>query len=138
MTDSIQSSDETARPDDPTPPIAPEIVPQIPPPITPPPMVQQVEVLPRAPIGQDAGMRMIIPVGRAWQAIVSGYMGLLSILPGFGVLALIFGVWAIVVIKNDPKQHGMGRAIFGIIAGAIGTIFYMIVFIGMSMERGGY
>ncbi len=70
-------------------------------------------------------MRMILPVGRAWQAIVAGYFGLVSILPAFGILALIFGIWAVVVIRRDPQVHGMGRAIFGIIMGVLGTALYV-------------
>jgi hypothetical protein len=30
-------------------------------------------------------------------------------------------VYAIVAIKRDPSKHGMGRAIFGIVMGALGT-----------------
>lgn len=78
-------------------------------------------------MGDNAGIRMILPVGRAWQAIVAGYLGLLSVLPVFGVLALIFGFWAVEAVRRDPQRHGMGRAIFGIVAGLIGTIAYAVL-----------
>jgi hypothetical protein len=71
---------------------------------------------------------MILPVGRAWQAILAGYLGLLSVLPGLGVLALVFGIWAVGAIRRDPQCHGMVRAIFGIVMGAIGTVFYAFVY----------
>ena len=91
-------------------------------PVLPPPG----EPICEAPLGDSVGMRMILPVGRAWQAIVAGYLGLLSVLPGFGVLALIFGIWAVKVIRRDPKRHGMVRAIFGIVMGLAGTALYAI------------
>jgi len=115
MADSTRGSDEAVQPDHHAPPVVP---PPLPPPAGP---------IGEAPLGDDAGMRMILPVGRAWQAIVAGYLGLLSVLPAFGVLALIFGIWAVAVIRRDPRRHGMGRAIFGIIMGAIGTVFYAVV-----------
>ena len=116
MADSTLGSDEPAGPDHHASPVAP------------PPLPPQAGPIPEAPLGDNAGMRMILPVGRAWQAIVAGYLGLLSVLPAFGVLALIFGIWAVVVIRRDPRRHGMVRAIFGIIMGAIGTVFYALVF----------
>jgi hypothetical protein len=116
------------------PPISPPVMP----PILPPPVPQQPEIIAPTPIGDDAAMRMIMPVGRAWQAIVSGYMGLLSILPCFGVLAIFFGIWAVSVIRKDPKRHGMVRSIFGIIAGVLGTILWTVIFIEAQPYRGRY
>ena len=112
MADSTRGSDEAAGPDYHAPPAVS------------PPLPPQAEPICEVRLGDNAGMRMILPVGRAWQAIVAGYLGLLSVLPAFGVLALIFGIWAVAVIWRDPQRHGMARAIFGIIMGALGTALY--------------
>jgi len=78
-------------------------------------------------IGDDAGMRMLIPVGRSPWAIVAGYLGLFSILGCVGPIAIIVSIIAIRDIKAHPDKHGMGRAIFGLVMGIIGTI----VLVGM-------
>jgi hypothetical protein len=69
---------------------------------------------------------MLLPVGRSWLAIVAGYLGLISVLVLPAPLALLFGVLAIGDIRRsqttDKPKHGMGRAIFGIIMGAIFTV----------------
>ncbi|HWE92520.1 MAG TPA: GYF domain-containing protein [Tepidisphaeraceae bacterium] len=82
---------------------------------------------PRQPnIGDDAGMRMLLPVGRSGWAIAAGYMGLFALFPFcsvlFGPLAIIFGSIALRDIKRNPSRHGKGRAIFGLIAGSIGVV----------------
>jgi hypothetical protein len=91
---------------------------------------------PRGPdIGQDAGMRMLLPVGRSGWAIASGYLGLLSLFPIIGAL---FGIGAVITafvafsdIKRNPERHGMGRAIFGLIAGGLGALGWGIALIAM-------
>jgi hypothetical protein len=72
-------------------------------------------------MGDDVGMRMLLPVGRSPWAIASGYLGLLSVLILPAPLALITGIIAIVHMRRNPKMHGMGRAIFGIIMGLVFT-----------------
>jgi hypothetical protein len=78
--------------------------------------------LPTKPMGADPGMRMLLPVGRSFWAIASGYFGLLSILMIFAPFALITGILAVLDIKKNPEKHGMGRAIFGIIMGALFSV----------------
>ena len=86
-------------------------------------------------IGDDVGMRMLLPVGRSIWAIISGYLGLLSILCFPAPFALITGIVAIIEIRNNPKKHGMGRAIFGIIMGTLGSIALAITLVFMLLER---
>jgi hypothetical protein len=85
-------------------------------------------------IGEDAGMRMLLPVGRSGWAIAAGYLGLFSVLCLPAPLALIFGILAIREMRRDPKKHGMGRAVFGIVMGSIGTIFLLIGLVGLVMS----
>ena len=73
-------------------------------------------------IGQNRTMRLLLPVGRSGYAIVAGYLGLFSLLVIPAPLALVFGILAVRDIGRNPKKHGMGRAVFGIIMGALGTI----------------
>jgi hypothetical protein len=88
---------------------------------------------PRQPgIGDDAGMRMLLPVGRSGWAIAAGYMGLFALFPFcsvlFGPLAITFALIAMRDIKKNPSRHGMGRAIFGLIAGCIGIVLSVGLF----------
>lgn len=94
-----------------------------PPPLPPQPVGYATPQARPTDIGQDAGMRMLIPVGRSGWAIASGYLGLFSFFPLValvtGPAAVLTGVLAIRQIKRDPNKHGMGRAVFGIITGGL-------------------
>jgi hypothetical protein len=90
---------------------------------------------PPLPLGADPGMRWLMPVGRSWVAIVAGYLGLISVLLVPAPLALAFGIWGIVHIRKNPGKHGMGRAIFGIVMGAIFSVFLVIVAVAMWQAR---
>lgn len=75
-------------------------------------------------IGQDPLVRMVLPVGRSGWAIAAGYLGLFS----FGMIpAPIAVIVSIIAIRDISKsketanpKHGMGRAIFGLLAGLFG------------------
>lgn len=92
--------------------------------VQPPPMQSTVHYATpqRRSAGDDAGMRMLLPVGRSGWAIAAGYLGLLSVLLVFAPFALICGIIAVVVIQKNPEKRGMGRAIFGIAMGGIFTV----------------
>lgn len=83
------------------------------------------------PIGQDAGVRMLLPVGRSVWAILAGYFGLISVIPVFAPAALICGIVAVFDIRKSklgPKpKFGMGRAVFGIIMGTLGTLALLFI-----------
>lgn len=84
-----------------------------------PGLFPRIPPVPQKSMGDDANMRMLLPVGRSFWAIASGYFGLLSILLVFAPFALITGILAIMDIKKNPEKHGMGRAVFGIVMGAL-------------------
>jgi hypothetical protein len=82
-------------------------------------------------MGQDLGMRMLLPVGRSGWAIAAGYLGLFAILGLPAPIALLVSIIAIrdiVKSKNSPQpKYGMGRAVFGLIMGLIGTLILVAV-----------
>jgi len=73
-------------------------------------------------IEDSALLRMVVPIGRSWLAIAAGYLGLFALLLVPAPLALIVGVLAILDLRRHPEKHGMGRAVFGVVAGLLGTI----------------
>ena len=75
-------------------------------------------------IGDDAAMRMLLPVGRSGWAIAAGYLGLFSVLGIFAPIAVILSIVAIMHIRRNPKLHGMGRAIFGLVMGILCSALY--------------
>lgn len=77
----------------------------------------------------NAIARLILPVGRSSWAIMAGYLGLLSFIPGIGILAIAAGLLAVRDIKRNPEKHGMGRAITGIVLGVLLSLFLVIMFL---------
>jgi GYF domain 2/Domain of unknown function (DUF4190) len=88
-----------------------------------------------APAGDDPVLRMVVPVGRSSWAIAAGYLGLFSLLVLPAPFALATGLLALNDIRSDPKKHGKGRAIFGIVMGALGTVVLVGFFVGLLLER---
>ena len=86
--------------------------------------------VPSTRLGDDAAMRLLLPVGRSGWAIAAGYLGLFSILVLLAPFALMTGIVAVSRIRRDPHLHGMGRAIFGIVMGTLGTLLLLLVLIG--------
>ena len=69
----------------------------------------------------------MLPLGRSWQSIVAGYLGLFSIVVIFlGPFAIGFGIWGLKAAKSQGS-HGRGRSIFGIIGGVWGTVILLLV-----------
>jgi hypothetical protein len=78
---------------------------------------------PTAPsLGDDAGMRLLLPVGRSGWAIIAGYLGLMGwLIVPLAPFALMTAELGRRQIAADPRKHGMGREIIGFIGRAIGT-----------------
>ena len=73
---------------------------------------------------------MLIPVDRSGLAIIAGYFGLFSLLCLPAPISLLLGILAIRDIKKNPGKHGMGRATFAVIMGAIFSLVMIVVIIG--------
>ena len=98
---------------------------------SPPPPLPQVS--PTGGIGDDAGMRMLLPVGRSAWAIAAGYFGLFSFILIPAPISIIISLIAIRDIRRSKLtakvKHGMGRAIFGLLMGILGTLVLGLIVI---------
>ena len=90
---------------------------------------------PAEDIGQNAGMRMLLPVGRSGWAIAAGYFGLFSFVVCPAPIALVLGWVAIRDIRRKPELHGMGLAVFGLVMGIVGTIILLIFVVAAAMKQ---
>jgi hypothetical protein len=73
-------------------------------------------------LGDDALMRVLLPVGRSGWAIAAGYLGLFGLLVLPAPLALLAGLIAIRDLRRHSEKRGWGRAVFGTAVGAVGTV----------------
>jgi hypothetical protein len=70
----------------------------------------------------NAALRMLAPIGQSPLALISGYLGLISLAMCFlGPVAVILGILGIRQIRNNAHMHGTYRAVIGIVLGTIGT-----------------
>jgi len=87
-------------------------------------------------IGDNAGIRLLLPVGRSGWAIAAGYLGLLSVTTVLAPLAVIISlvaIWDIKRSKGSGKQkHGLGRAIFGLVMGIIFSIAFVFIYANIT------
>lgn len=78
-------------------------------------------------LAQDPTLRMVIPIGRSLWAIAAGYLGLFSLVCFPAPFALVVSIVAIMDIRSKRAKgqeiHGMGRAIFGLVMGLLGSLF---------------
>lgn len=104
--------------------------PSVPPPLSsvPPPLLRSKSTGAHA---DDRVMRLILPVGRSGWAIAAGYFGLFSVLILPAPLAVIFSVMAIVDLRKcerlGKRRYGMGRAVFGLVMGSLGTLMLPVI-----------
>lgn len=90
-------------------------------------------------IGDQAGMRLLLPVGNSGWAIASGYLGLVSVLLVPAPFAVITGILALRDIKRskltERRKHGVGRAIFGLLMGGLCTVGGGLLLLNYWMSR---
>lgn len=79
--------------------------------------------------GPTSAVHWLLPVGRSWQSIAAGYLGIVGLfIPVFAPFAIWLGIVALQRARTGG--HGRGRAIFGIVAGAIGLTWGVLALIG--------
>ncbi len=86
-------------------------------------------------LGDDAAIRMLLPVGRSLWAIAAGYFGLFSLVCLPAPIAVILGLIVIWDIRHHPEKHGMGRAIFGLAMGLAGSLGFVLMMISLAHGR---
>ena len=71
---------------------------------------------------------LLVPVNTSGWAIAAGWLGLLGMAGGcLAPVALVCSVIALHDIHKHPGRQGMGRAVFGLAAGAVGTILFLML-----------
>lgn len=107
----------------------------------PPPVIQNpysppYGYAPPQSLGDDAALRMLLPVGRSVWAIIAGYLGLFSLFFCFlGPFAVLAGIGAIIDLQRNPKLHGMPRAIFGIVLGILSSAALVFVIVMLAFGK---
>ena len=90
---------------------------------SPPPL--PASATPEKRMEDQPGMRMLMPIGRSGWAIAAGYLGLFAflIIPApLSLLVSIIAIWDIRKSRSaEHPKHGMGRALFGLIVGILGS-----------------
>ena len=117
------------------PPPLPPQSPYAPPGVYPVPASYAQPYAPPKSLGEDAGVRMLLPVGRSIWAIAAGYLGLFSVLGCFAPISIVVSLIAIRDIKTHPDRHGMGRAVFGLVMGILGSLLLAGMLTGMLSNR---
>jgi hypothetical protein len=72
----------------------------------------------------DGVDRLLTPAGRPASAIAAGYLGLFSLMPLVGIIAIIVSVIALRNLKRNPELLGRGRAWFGLVMGVLTTLLW--------------
>jgi hypothetical protein len=78
-------------------------------------------------LANDPLARVLLPVGRSGWAIAAGYLGLFSLLVAPAPLAIAAGLLAVADMRRHPEKLGMGRAVFGLVMGTLGTIALVVL-----------
>jgi len=79
----------------------------------------------------DVAMRTLVPLKLSGYAIAAFYLALFSVLIIPAPFAFLFGILGVKDVKKNKDKRGMGRAIFGIIMGAIFSM--LLVFVAVKL-----
>lgn len=72
-------------------------------------------------IDDNAATRLLLPIKVSSLAFIAGYLGLFALVLVPAPLALVVGLAAIADLKRHPEMRGMGRAVFAVFMGAVGS-----------------
>ncbi|WP_084038363.1 DUF2510 domain-containing protein [Demequina sp. NBRC 110053] len=84
-------------------------------------------------LGPGSALHYLVPVGRSWQAVAAPWIGLAALVlfwvpaVGLGVGATAVAIGIAALRRARSGGHGSGRAIVGIVLGAVGAIVGAIV-----------
>jgi hypothetical protein len=107
-------------------------------PLPPAPGTRVAAPWPPAPVGDPAGgaapdqtLHWLLPVGRSWQSILAGYLGLAALLIWpVAPAAIVVGVLGL--RRARTGGHGSGRAVFGIVGGVLGCVFGILYVVSVA------
>lgn len=85
--------------------------------------------------GNHDPMRFVAPIHSSGWAVTASYLGLLSVLLIFAPFAILTGLKALHDLKENPHKTGKGRAIFGLVMGAVCLLIYGSLFLVGMMNR---
>ncbi len=80
-------------------------------------------------------LRFVIPVNPSGWAVAAGYAGIFAVLLPLAPIAIILGLVALKDLKKNPSKTGLGRAIFGIVAGTVCTLFFIYILITVLNQK---
>lgn len=89
---------------------------------------------PVPPVPVDHALSMLLPINRSGWAIAAGYLALFSVLCLPAPFALFCGIMALRDLKRQPHLQGAGRAWFGIVMGAIGTLLLLLMLVAFVLK----
>ncbi len=70
-------------------------------------------------------LHWLLPVGRSWQSVLAGYLGLISLgVWVLGPVAVGFGLWA--MRAGARGGHGRGRAVTAVLTGTVATALLVL------------
>lgn len=100
----------------------------------PPPLPVDASAFPPAwtqPIVEDQAIAAPVEAKppRSSVAAIAGYLGVFSIIPGVGLLAMLAGLLAVRDIRRHPQKQGIGRARFAIAVGAVLSVAWAALFV---------
>jgi hypothetical protein len=97
-------------------------------PVPPPAGAWQAAPTPGLGSSPSDALHWLVPVGRSWQSVVAGYVGIVALFFwALGPVAILLGVLAL--RKAQHGGHGSGRAVFALVAGGLASVaglFYLV------------
>jgi uncharacterized RDD family membrane protein YckC len=89
---------------------------------------------PPTPVAPVSDMKWLLPVGRSGWSIAAGYLGLFSLLFLPAPLAVVAGILGLREIRRKPGLGGRGRAIFGIVMGALFSAVLVVYLVSSALH----
>lgn len=104
---------------------------------TEPPTMSDIRAaMPREKVdGNQDPMRFVAPIHTSGWAVTASYLGLFSVLLVFAPFAIITGILALRDLQANPTKTGKGRAIFGLVMGAIFSLVLVVFTFSMIADR---
>jgi len=88
-------------------------------------------------IPSEQGLQFLVPTARTSRpAMAAGYLGIFAFFfPPMGVAALVLGILGVRDLKKHPEKNGWGRAITGIVLGALVTIAMLVLVVLLVVSK---